>query len=193
MRILRRQVSSLLQVSEQRWASFVSSSLESSYPMSPIFDLDEEAQLVAIADACDRARANGLESDAQTLAFVHLMHEFAPDFDQHPYLRAILDAPGQPIAARWERLFDREDDALERAYREIERDQERPGRSFHIERYERIEEAFPTSHRDPRFARCFREIKARHEARRARLGERQEARPPRREEEGSLPHEREVG
>jgi hypothetical protein len=193
MRILRRQVGSLLQVSEDRWVSFVASSLKSSYPMSPIFDLDEGAQLATIADACDRARANSLETDAQVLAFVHLMHEFAPDFDQHPYLRAILDAPAEPIAARWERLFERKDDALDRAYREIEQDHERPGRSFHIERHERIEEAFPTSHRDPRFARCFREIKARHEALRARLGERQEARPPRREEEGSLPDERETG
>ena len=192
MRILRRQVSSLLQVSEQQWSSFVSSALKSSYPMSPIFELDEDAQLVTIADACDRARANGLEADAQTLAFVLLMHEFAPDFDQHPYLRAILDAPDRPIAERWERLFDRKDDALERAYLEIERDDERPGRSFHIERYERIEDAFPTSHRDPRFARRFRDIKARHEALGARPGERQGPRPPRREE-GSPQSEKEGG
>ena len=137
--------------------------------MSPVFDVDEDAQLVMIADICDRARANDLKRDAELLAFVFLMHEFAPDFDQHPYVRAILDVADKPIAERWERLFDEKDDALERAYHEIE-DRERPSRTFHIHRYDRIEEAFPATHQDPRFVRCFREIKDRNEAVRGRAG-----------------------
>lgn len=201
MRILRWQMNSLLQANEQEWPTFIASAVKDSYPMSPIFDLDEDAQLVTIADLCDRARANDLQTDAEILAFVLLMHELAPDFDQHPYIRAILDAAGRPIAERWERLFDRKDDALERAYREIEQNHERPGRTFHIDRYERIEEVFPTTHGDPRFVRCFRAIKDRSEALRAHLKERQEPRPPLPEEgspllepeEGSLLLETEGG
>src|SRR5690349_13713013 len=100
MRILKRQMSSLLQANERGWARFVCASVKASYPMSPIFDLDEEAQLVTIADACDRARANDLRTDAELLGFLFLMHEFAPDFDQHPHIRALLDGADRPIAER---------------------------------------------------------------------------------------------
>lgn len=188
MRILKRQMSSLLQADELGWARFVRESVRASYPMSPIFELGEEAQLVRAADLCDRARANDLRTDAELLAYVYLMHEFAPDFDQHPRIRAILDAADKPVAERWERLFDRSDEALDQAYREIERDRERLGRTFDIARCETIEEAFPATHRDPRFVRCFGEIKARNEAARARFGARLDERPPRppQPEEGSM-------
>jgi hypothetical protein len=170
MRILGWQLHSILQRDEPRWLRFVSSSLKDFYPTSPIFDVDEDARLVTIADICDRARANDLQRDDELLSFVYLMHEFAPDFDQHPYIRSILDAANRPIAERWKRLFDQKDDALERAYHEIEEGRERPGHTFYIHRYDRIEEAFPATHQDPRFVRCFREIKARHEAVRGRIG-----------------------
>jgi hypothetical protein len=170
MRILKSQLNSFLQADESRWLRFVCSSLKDSYPRSPIFDVDEDARLITIADLCDRARANDLREDAGLLAFVFLMHEIAPDFDQHPYIRSILDAANKPIAERWERLFDQKDDALERAYNAIEEGRERPGCTFHIHRYDRIDEAFPATHQDPRFVRCFREIKARNEALRGRAG-----------------------
>jgi hypothetical protein len=170
MRIWEWQFNSLLQSDEPEWLRFVCSSLHDSYPRSPVFDVDEDEQLVTIADVCDRARANDLRTDAELLAFVFLMHELAPDFDQHPYIRAILDLADKPISERWERLFDQKDDALERAYHEIEEYSERPGRTFHIHRYDKIEEAFPATHQDPRFVRCFREIKARNETVRGRIG-----------------------
>lgn len=161
MKILERQFEVMLQVEERQWLEFVRESLRS-YPLSPLFRLDDDAQLLKARDWCDRARANGLTADDDVLGFVLLMHEFAPNFDQHPHVRAILDGEGEPMARRWRRLFDRSDEALERAWREVER----PGAcsvcDWHVEEHESIEEAFPASHRDPRFIQYFREVKARH-------------------------------
>lgn len=53
-----------------------------------------------------RARSHGLHSDAQLLAFVSLMYEIAPNFDQQPLIRRILEDTSQPIDVRWELLFD---------------------------------------------------------------------------------------
>ena len=165
MRIARRQTEALLQASPKRWLRFVCSALLEAYPMSPLFarDLDEKERLMKAADLCDRARANDLRTDADILGFVFLMHEIAPHFDQHPYVRAILDREGEPIGARWERLFQPRDEALNRAFEEIE-EGGRPDIDWNIERCGSAAEAFPATHLDPRFERCFRDVKARHEA-----------------------------
>lgn len=161
MKILERQFETMLQVEERQWLEFVRESLLS-YPLSPLFRLDDDAQLLKVRDWCDRARANGLEADDDVLGFVLLMHEFAPNFDQHPYLRAILDREEEPMTERWERLFDPRDEALERAWQEVERPGACSVSDWHVEEHDSIEEAFPASHRDPRFIQYFREVKARH-------------------------------
>lgn len=167
MRIARRQMDSLIQASPKRWLRFVGAAIEDAYPMSPIFAraVDDRTRLLKIADYCDRARANGLRTDAEILGFVFLMHEIAPHFDQHPHIRAVLDGEGEPMGARWERLFQPRDEALERAFAEIEMGGgARPDIDWHIERCGSAEEAFPATHKDPRFLQCFLRIKARHVA-----------------------------
>jgi hypothetical protein len=162
MRIARRQTEALLQASPTRWLRFVCSALEDAYPMSPLFarDLSDDERLLKAADLCDRARANDLRTDAEILGFVFLMHEIAPHFDQHPYIRGLLDREGEPIGARWERLFQRRDEAIDRAFQEVE-EGGRAAIDWHIERCGSIEEAFPATHKDPRFERCFQAVKAR--------------------------------
>lgn len=162
MKILDRQFETMLQVDERRWLEFVCRALEFAHPMSPLHALDDEARLVKARDWCDRARANGLQTDDAILSFVFLMHEFAPNFDQHPHIRALLDREGEPVERRWARLFDRRDEDLERAWQEMDRVEACSYRDWHVEEHASVEEAFPASHRDPRFARYFQEVKARH-------------------------------
>jgi hypothetical protein len=161
LRIRQRQIADMFQRDERSWLRFVCSALAREHPRSPLFALDPAAQLVKARDFCGRARANDLRADAGVLGFVFMMHELAPDFDQHPYVRALLDRAGEPVEQRWERLFDEDDEALDRAFLEIQREGARAERSFHIERFARIEEAFPVSYRDPRFVRHFEEVKSR--------------------------------
>jgi hypothetical protein len=164
MKILERQFEVMLQVDEGQWLDFVCRALEVSRPMSPLHALEGAARRLKARDWCDRARANGLRTDDEILGFVFLMHELAPNFDQHPYIRAILDRDDEPVAQRWRRLFDARDEALERAWREVDRVGASSARDWHVEECASIEEAFPATHRDPRFARYFREVKARHAA-----------------------------
>lgn len=161
MKIRRGQLAAMLQNDEGSWIRFVCSSLAQAHPRSPLFSLPEEARPAKARDWCERARVNGLRTDADVLGFVFMMHELGPNLDQHPYLRAILDREDEPMKQRWERLFDEEDEALDQAYREIELAAPSAERSFHVEQFDRVEEAFPESYRDPRFVRYFQEIKAR--------------------------------
>jgi hypothetical protein len=163
MKILERQLETLLQSDERRWLGFVCDAVEVAHPRTPLAALDDgDARLLLARDWCDRARANGLRTDDEILAFVYLMHEFAPNFDQHPTLRAILDGSDAPLGERWQRLFDVRDEALERAWQEMDEPGASTERDWHVERFDSIEEAFPTTHGDPRFVRYFREVKARH-------------------------------
>jgi hypothetical protein len=63
-----------------------------------------------------RARLHGLVDDSDLFAFVSVMFEIAPNFDEEPTLRAALEAPAQNPKERWESLFgDQFNDAWERA------------------------------------------------------------------------------
>jgi hypothetical protein len=168
MLTLRRgQVAALLQGDPRGWLRFVCESIEEEHPRSPLFALPAEERLDKVRDWCERAQANGLSADDDVLTFVFMMHELAPDFDQHPRIRGILDRAGEPVEDRFERLFDTEDEALDLAFREAEEraalpeQAEQAERAWHLERSARVEEAFPESHLDPRFVRCFERIMAR--------------------------------
>ena len=164
MRILERQLAGMLQVEERSWLDFVCEALENAYPRSPLCALDDDARRGKARDWCERARANGLETDDEILSFVFLMHEFAPNFDQHPHVRAILDRGDEPVARRWRRLFDGRDEALELAWQEMDRVDVCTARDWHVEEHGSIQDAFPATHRDPRFIRYFEEARARHAA-----------------------------
>jgi len=163
MKFSQHSIEAMLLLNEQMWPRFVCQSLKESYPISPLHELDDDDQNLKARDWCDRARANDLCRSDEILSFVFLMHEFAPNFDQHPYVRTILDYSEEPIGQRWERLFDSHDEALERAWQEIALADACTIGDWDVENYDCIEAAFPNTYRDPRFARYFREVKARHE------------------------------
>ncbi len=52
-----------------------------------------------------RGKRHGLMDDADLFSYVSVMFEIAPNFDEEPTLRAILEDSNQPLKVRWEALF----------------------------------------------------------------------------------------
>lgn len=82
------------------------------------------------------------------------LKQFQNGHYQHPALRAALDREDDPPSERWRKTLDAHDEALERAWREVDAVDWRDARDWHIERYARIEDAFPFARR-PALRRVF--------------------------------------
>jgi len=52
-----------------------------------------------------RARSHGLNTDEDLMAFVSVMFEVAPNFDEHPVLHGVLTNERLPIDKRFDALF----------------------------------------------------------------------------------------
>ncbi len=148
----------LLQSDEGRWCEFVCEALEEAHPHSPLFAHDEEDPARRVLDWTDRARANGMRTDDEVYGFIAVMHSAAPNFDQHPVLRARLDDGRLDPSARWESLFDVSDHGLDVAWREVEAPRYGSLRDWRVERCASAREAFVTSGDDPRFVALWETI-----------------------------------
>ena len=58
-----------------------------------------------IETGIERARGHGLSTDEDIVAFVGVMFEIAPNFDDEPTLRAVLAEKTLTPAQRWQALF----------------------------------------------------------------------------------------
>jgi len=65
-----------------------------------------------------RARSHGLRSPGDLAAFVSIMFEIAPNFDEHPAIRQALDDARVPVDKRIDTLFER---VPEKAWEEAEK------------------------------------------------------------------------
>ena len=57
-----------------------------------------------------RARSHGLRSAEDLAAFVSVMFEIAPNFDEHPAIRRVLRDESIPVDERFDQLFERVSD-----------------------------------------------------------------------------------
>lgn len=71
-----------------------------------------------VRSGVERARWHGLRSLGDLTAFVSIMFEVAPTFDEHPELKRVLDDEDVPAGERLDALFDEE---LEGAWEEAAR------------------------------------------------------------------------
>lgn len=96
-------------------ARFVEQILAKVRSQHPTFRQSDDMLRSSIRAGIARARKNGLRADRDVSAFVLIMFEVAPNFDQQPDIRRALDDASRSIEARWERLFTSEFDAAWRA------------------------------------------------------------------------------
>jgi hypothetical protein len=83
-------------------------------------ELSRETLRRMIRNGIDRARSYGFTWEATLFAFVWLMFEVAPNFDDHPLIRRILEGAVQPEDRRidllWEQISEESWEAAESNY-----------------------------------------------------------------------------
>ncbi len=88
---------------ERKFARDVARYLRDRFP-GAVAGLDdaelERRGLVGLA----RGRRHGLSDERTLLSFISLMFRFAPNFDEHPRLGAVLRASGEPPGLRFQRM-----------------------------------------------------------------------------------------
>lgn len=85
--------------------AFVEAILEKVRHRHPTYRQTDEMLRESITVGIRRAQGNGLKGDRLVSEFVLIMFEVAPNFDQQPDIRAMLDTRTLPAEERWERLF----------------------------------------------------------------------------------------
>ena len=70
-----------------------------------VTSLDDRELRWRVRSGIARARSHGFEWQSSIAAFVTLMLRFAPNFDEYPPIRAILDAAGTDKEGRADRLL----------------------------------------------------------------------------------------
>ncbi|CAM2068692.1 DUF4123 domain-containing protein [Sulfidibacter corallicola] len=77
-----------------------------------VHKVESDTLEIWVENGIKRARRNGFSRANDLMTFVALMFEFAPDFDKHPQVRAILDDPDLPTTQKLDVMLDRIPDGL---------------------------------------------------------------------------------
>lgn len=105
---------------ERAFVTFVVAHLRAESP-ELVQGLSDSSLSEMVVRGLARAKRHGLKSAADLIAFVSLMFEIAPNFDEHPEIRDVLRALTSPIVAGIDELLARVSDSswteAEAAYR----------------------------------------------------------------------------
>ncbi|MBA3805012.1 MAG: hypothetical protein H0X14_04790 [Acidobacteria bacterium] len=117
LKIRKEQVEAFLPKTDEEIVEFIVKHLHEESP-NLIERLPPESLREMVGNGVARARGHGLRRLEDLTAFVSIMFEIAPDFDEHEELRRVLRDDGVPADERMDRLFDSElDDAWEEVVR----------------------------------------------------------------------------
>lgn len=115
MIIRRKQFDDFLQHDEPK---FIDMFIEHLQEQSPelVEDIPLDDLHAMVANGIARARSHGLYTDEDLMAFVAVMFEIAPNFDEHPAIRRVLADNSIPLEKRFDALFEKvPDEAWEEA------------------------------------------------------------------------------
>lgn len=115
LKIRKEQFEAFEPKTDEEVVEFIAGHLREEIP-EVVGDLPSLPEMVRSGVA--RARGHGLRSLGDLTAFVSIMFEVAPTFDEQPELRRVLEDEGAPAGGRLDALFDEE---LEGAWEEAAR------------------------------------------------------------------------
>lgn len=117
LKIRKEQVDAFLPKTDEEIVDFIVAHLREE-SASLIERLPVESLREMVGNGVGRARGHGLRRLEDLTAFVSIMFEIAPDFDEHAELRRVLRDETVPADERMDELFDPElDDAWEEVVR----------------------------------------------------------------------------
>lgn len=104
MIIRKAQFRQYLQVDESQFVNLIIKHLREDDP-DLVAHLSDDTFREMVANGLVRARSYRLNTDEDLMAFVAVMFEIAPNFDEHPALNAVLTDERRPIDVRFDDLF----------------------------------------------------------------------------------------
>ena len=106
MKIRREQFDRMLQHDEKAFVDMIINHLQEESP-ELVEDIPTDELQEMVSNGIARARTYGLYSDEDLVAFVSVMFEIAPNFDEHPAIHRVLRDDTIPIEQRFDSLFER--------------------------------------------------------------------------------------
>jgi hypothetical protein len=104
MIIRKEQFSRYLQEDEDRFIGFICQHLRKEYPRKTKRIAEEKLRQMVVGGLA-RARRYKLTTDEDLMAFVAVMMEIAPNFDEQPDLHHVLTDVRIPVNSRFDTLF----------------------------------------------------------------------------------------
>jgi predicted nuclease with TOPRIM domain len=117
LRISKKQMHAFLTGDESRFIAFLLTQLRREC-RDLVRDIDPESLREMVVNGLVRARSHGLNSATDLTAFVSIMFEIAPNFDEQPDIRRALQDESVPRESRFSVMLER---VPEGAWEEAER------------------------------------------------------------------------
>lgn len=109
LKIRQEQKDAFLPKTDEERIDFIIEHLHEESP-ERIEDLSPDTLREMVANGIARARSHGLQSLYNLTAFVSIMFEIAPNFDDEPELRQVLRDDNVSVDERFDKLFEPEHD-----------------------------------------------------------------------------------
>ncbi|HEX5748539.1 MAG TPA: hypothetical protein VFZ09_20030 [Archangium sp.] len=104
LRITKAQLDGMILHDERGFIDFVARHIQEESP-ELVLGLPFDSLRDMVAAGLDRARGHGLRTPENLTAFVSIMFEIAPNFDEHPAIARVLGDSSIPIDERMDALF----------------------------------------------------------------------------------------
>ncbi|PTL75693.1 hypothetical protein [Vitiosangium sp. GDMCC 1.1324] len=104
LRISKKQFDDFLLHDESAFIDFVAHHIREESP-ELVEGFPDESLRSLVASGLVRARGHDLRRPEDLTAFVSIMFEIAPNFDEHPAIRKVLRDPSIPVDERMSALF----------------------------------------------------------------------------------------
>ncbi len=116
MKINKEQFDHFLQHNEPAFIKTIVQHLQTESP-ELVDEISDEGLSEMVGNGLIRARSHGFHTDEDLMAFVAVMFEIAPNFDEQPDIQRVLSDSSIPLTNRFNALFD---ESLDQAWEEAE-------------------------------------------------------------------------